>query len=51
VHVSDDTIAAHSAAARKSGPPAETSFDYLGHIAQPTLVVNGSNDTVLPTMN
>jgi pimeloyl-ACP methyl ester carboxylesterase len=27
------------------------SYDYLKTIKQPTLVVNGSNDVIMPTMN
>jgi pimeloyl-ACP methyl ester carboxylesterase len=46
-----ETIAAHRAAAREWGTPAEGSFDYLARIAQPTLVVNGNNDIVIPTIN
>ena len=49
--VSAATVAAHSAAAREWGAPAAGSFDYLKSIAQPTLVVNGSNDIVVATVN
>jgi pimeloyl-ACP methyl ester carboxylesterase len=49
--VSEATITAHSAAARDWGAAAPGSFDYLKGIAQPTLVVNGSNDIVVPTVN
>jgi pimeloyl-ACP methyl ester carboxylesterase len=49
--VSEATIAAHSAAAREWGTPAPGSFDYLKRITQPALVVNGSNDIVVPTVN
>jgi pimeloyl-ACP methyl ester carboxylesterase len=49
--VGAETIAAHRAAAREWGTPAEGSFDYLARIAQPTLVVNGNNDIVIPTIN
>jgi pimeloyl-ACP methyl ester carboxylesterase len=49
--VSEATVAAHSAAARQWGAPAPASFDYLKHIRQPTLVVNGSNDIVVATVN
>jgi len=45
------TVAAHSAAAREWGAAAPGSFDYLNGISQPTLVVNGSNDIVVPTVN
>ena len=33
------------------GGPAERSYDYLTTIKQPTLVVNGSNDVLTPTIN
>jgi pimeloyl-ACP methyl ester carboxylesterase len=51
VPVSDTTVAAHSAAAREWGAPASGSFDYLKSIPHPTLVVNGSNDIVVATVN
>jgi pimeloyl-ACP methyl ester carboxylesterase len=51
VPVSQATTAAHSAAARELGAGTSGSFDYLKQIAQPTLVVNGSNDIVVPTVN
>jgi pimeloyl-ACP methyl ester carboxylesterase len=51
VAVSEATVAAHSAAAREWGAAAPGSFDYLERISQPTLVVNGSNDIVVPTVN
>jgi pimeloyl-ACP methyl ester carboxylesterase len=49
--VSDATIAAHRAAATEWGTPGDGSFDYLGRIPHPTLIVNGSNDIVIPTIN
>jgi pimeloyl-ACP methyl ester carboxylesterase len=49
--VSEVTVAAHSAAAREWGAATPGSFDYLKEILQPTLVVNGSNDIVVPTVN
>jgi pimeloyl-ACP methyl ester carboxylesterase len=49
--VSETTVAAHSAAAREWGAAAPGSFDYLKGITHPTLVVNGSNDIVVPTIN
>jgi pimeloyl-ACP methyl ester carboxylesterase len=49
--VSKATVAAHSAAAREWGTAAAGSFDYLRGIHQPALVVNGSNDIVVPTIN
>jgi pimeloyl-ACP methyl ester carboxylesterase len=51
IPVSDATVAAHLAAAREWGAPAPDSFDYLKGIPHPTLVVNGSNDVVVPTIN
>jgi pimeloyl-ACP methyl ester carboxylesterase len=49
--VSEATVAAHSAAAREWGAAARGSFDYLKEITQPALVVNGSDDIVVPTIN
>jgi pimeloyl-ACP methyl ester carboxylesterase len=49
--VSQVTVAAHSAAAREWGAGAKDSFDYLKGISHPTLVVNGSNDIVVATVN
>jgi pimeloyl-ACP methyl ester carboxylesterase len=49
--VSETTVAAHSTAAREWGAAAPGSFDYLKGITQPALVVNGSNDIVVPTIN
>jgi pimeloyl-ACP methyl ester carboxylesterase len=49
--VSEVTVAAHSAAAREWGAPSPGSFDYLQRIHHPTLVVNGSNDIVVATVN
>jgi pimeloyl-ACP methyl ester carboxylesterase len=51
VPVSEVTVAAHSAAAREWGGAAPEGFDYLKGIRQPALVVNGSNDIVVPTVN
>jgi pimeloyl-ACP methyl ester carboxylesterase len=51
VPVSEATVAAHSAAAREWGAAAPESFDYLKRIPHPALVVNGSNDIVVPTIN
>jgi pimeloyl-ACP methyl ester carboxylesterase len=51
VPVSDATVAAHRAAAREWGTPAADSFDYLRGIRHAALVVNGSNDIVVPTIN
>ena len=49
--VSEATVAAHRAAAGEWGVAAPDSFDYLKGISQPALVVNGSNDIVVPTIN
>jgi pimeloyl-ACP methyl ester carboxylesterase len=49
--VSEATVAAHSAAAGEWGAAAPGSFDYLKEIPHPTLVVNGSNDIVVATVN
>jgi pimeloyl-ACP methyl ester carboxylesterase len=49
--VSEATVAAHSAAAREWGAAAPDSFNYLKEITRPALVVNGSNDIVVPTIN
>jgi pimeloyl-ACP methyl ester carboxylesterase len=51
VALAAETIAAHRAAAREWGTSAEGSFNYLARIGQPTLVVNGNNDIVIPTIN
>lgn len=51
VPISDATVAAHLAAAHEWGAAAPNSFDYLKAIPHPTLVVNGSNDIVVPTIN
>jgi pimeloyl-ACP methyl ester carboxylesterase len=51
VPVSEATVGAHAAAAGKWGVAAPGSFDYLKGISHPTLVVNGSNDIVVPTVN
>ena len=49
--VSEVTVAAHSTAAREWGAGDKDSFDYLKRISHPTLVVNGSNDIVVATVN
>jgi pimeloyl-ACP methyl ester carboxylesterase len=51
VPVSEATVAAHLAAAREWGAAAPDGFDYLKGIPHPALVVNGSNDIVVPTIN
>ena len=48
--VSAETAAAHSTAARAWGAAGGT-LDYLKRITQPVLVVNGSDDIVVPTVN
>jgi pimeloyl-ACP methyl ester carboxylesterase len=49
--VVSETIAAHLAAAGEWGTLADDSYDYLKNIHQPALVVNGSNDIIVPTIN
>jgi pimeloyl-ACP methyl ester carboxylesterase len=51
VPVSDATVAAYRAAASEWGTSTEGSCDYLFAITQPTLVVNGNNDIIIPTIN
>jgi pimeloyl-ACP methyl ester carboxylesterase len=51
VPVSEATVAAHLAAAHEWGMAAPGSYDYLKGIHHPTLVVNGSHDVVVPTVN
>jgi pimeloyl-ACP methyl ester carboxylesterase len=51
IPVSGETIAAHRAAARGWASAPADDFAYLGRIAQPALVVNGSDDIVIPTIN
>jgi pimeloyl-ACP methyl ester carboxylesterase len=51
IPVSAGTIAAYRAAANGWGSAPPDDFAYLSHIAQPALVVNGSNDIVIPTIN
>jgi pimeloyl-ACP methyl ester carboxylesterase len=51
VPVSQATVAAHLAAAHEWGAAAPGSFGYLEGIRHPTLVVNGSNDIVVATLN
>jgi pimeloyl-ACP methyl ester carboxylesterase len=48
--VTPEAAAAHSAAAGEWGIPGSDQ-GYLARIAQPTLVINGSNDVVIPTIN
>jgi pimeloyl-ACP methyl ester carboxylesterase len=51
VPVSDATVAAHAAAAGEWGGAPPDSLHYLKGIPHPTLVVNGSNDIVVHTVN
>jgi len=51
IPVSDQAIAACRAAARGWASAPADNFGYLAGIAQPALVVNGSNDIVIPTIN
>ncbi len=49
--VSDKVSPAQVAAMDKWGVQQAGSYDYLKKIKQPTLVVNGSNDVIMPTVN
>jgi pimeloyl-ACP methyl ester carboxylesterase len=49
--VSEEAAAAQREAIGKYIAPAEGVLDYLKDIRQPTLVVQGSNDVIIPTMN
>ncbi|MFZ0377877.1 MAG: alpha/beta hydrolase [Solirubrobacteraceae bacterium] len=51
VPVSHATVAAHSAAAREWGALSPGSLGHLKRNHHPTLVVNGSHDIVVPTVN
>jgi pimeloyl-ACP methyl ester carboxylesterase len=51
IPVSAATVEAHRAASAEWGSAARGSFDYLKQIPHPTLVVNGSNDIVVATVN
>jgi pimeloyl-ACP methyl ester carboxylesterase len=48
---SAEAVRTYSAARVEWGQPGEGRQDYLGEIAAPTLVVNGSRDIVIPTVN
>jgi pimeloyl-ACP methyl ester carboxylesterase len=48
--VSGETAGAHAAAAAEWGRPYQRR-DYLQKITHPVLVVNGSNDVIIPTVN
>jgi len=49
--VNDTVSPAQIAAMDKWGVQQAGSYDYLKTITQPTLVVNGSNDVIMPTIN
>jgi pimeloyl-ACP methyl ester carboxylesterase len=49
--VSVETATAHRAAASAWGQPTDPTYAYLQDIRQPTLVVNGSTDIIVPTVN
>jgi pimeloyl-ACP methyl ester carboxylesterase len=49
--VNDKVSPAQIEALDKWGVQQEGSYDYLKTIKQPTLVVNGSNDVIIPTVN
>jgi pimeloyl-ACP methyl ester carboxylesterase len=51
VPVAEATVAAHLAAAHEWGAATPESYDYLKRICHPALVVNGSNDVVVATVN
>ena len=49
--MNDKVSPAQIEAMDKWGVQHEGSYDYLKTIKQPTLVVNGSNDVIMPTIN
>jgi pimeloyl-ACP methyl ester carboxylesterase len=49
--VSGEAAAAQREAIGKYTAPTESVFDYLKDIRQPTLIVQGSNDVIIPTVN
>jgi pimeloyl-ACP methyl ester carboxylesterase len=49
--VSEDAATAQREAITKYYAPAESVLDYLKEIRQPTLIVQGSNDVIVPTVN
>jgi pimeloyl-ACP methyl ester carboxylesterase len=51
VPVSEATVAAHLAAAHEWGVAAPDGYEYLNRICHPALVVNGSDDIVVATVN
>jgi pimeloyl-ACP methyl ester carboxylesterase len=51
IAVSEETALAHRAAAGAWGIEVEDAFAYLREITNPVLVINGSEDIVIPTIN
>lgn len=51
VPINDLVAPAQLAAVAEWGAPREGSYDYLSSLKMPTLVVNGSNDIIIPTIN
>ena len=49
--VSEEAATAQREAISKYYAPAESVLDYLKEIRQPTLIVQGSNDVIVPTVN
>jgi pimeloyl-ACP methyl ester carboxylesterase len=49
--VSEEAAAAQREAIGKYMAPADNGFDYLKNIRQPALIVQGSNDVIVPTVN
>jgi pimeloyl-ACP methyl ester carboxylesterase len=49
--VGEEAATAQREALAKYYAPAESVFDYLKAIRQPTLIVQGSNDVIVPTVN
>jgi pimeloyl-ACP methyl ester carboxylesterase len=49
--ISEQVAPAQLEALAKWGAPGAGAFDYLRGIAQPTLVINGSNDVLVHTVN
>jgi pimeloyl-ACP methyl ester carboxylesterase len=49
--VSEEAAAAQREAINKYYAPSESALDYLKDMRQPTLVVQGSNDVIVPTVN
>jgi pimeloyl-ACP methyl ester carboxylesterase len=49
--VTAETAKAHRIAATEWGQPADPEFGYLSAIEEPTLIVNGSGDIVIATVN